>query len=143
MNQREKIYAQVDMYLSEAFPGRVEFEDGWVLTQEPHVTARVFPTGLTDDFLPKYFFSVEGELLDGVKDTHFLHKYVTMMNSSYHHAKFTLLKSGKKLAVYSVITVPADDLQAKEIMYALFMTATFAELLPPRIERAIKTKSLA
>lgn len=130
------------MYLSQSFPDKIELDDGWLLTDDPYATVRIFPTGFEGDDLPKYYFSIEAELVDGVKDTPFLQKYLSLMNSSYHYAKITLLKSGKNLAVYSVVTIPADDLQQKEVLFALFVTGGLIENLPDRIRHAIKTKSL-
>jgi hypothetical protein len=130
------------MYLAELFPDLVELGDTWVLTVSPLVTARIFPTSFEGVDLPKFFFSVEAVLLDGVKDTAFIHRYLTMMNSNYHYVKITAQNSGKRLAIGSEITIPADDLQQKEIVFAVFMTASIATQLPSQIRAAIKTKSL-
>ena len=143
ITSKERIHAQIDMYLGQSFPEKLALEDSWVLMRDPFLCARLLPTGFETSGVPHFYLTFEGVLAEGLKDTPFLHRLITTMNVNYRYVKFTALPSGRKLNVYANIEIPADDLQRSEVVFAIYMMAGALDYVPKRIRRALDTKSLA
>ena len=141
MKAREGIHAQLEMYFQELFPSKYADGEDWVLSRIPFIIARLFETGFENADFPKWYLSIEGDLLDDVDDSPFTHELVTKLNSAYDYLKFDIAKSGDRLTLRSVITVPADDLQKKEVVFACFMSNAVAQALVPRLEKFFENQS--
>ncbi len=142
MSQRDKIHAQVDMYLEDSFPDKVNAGDDWLLNTNPFIVARLAPTGLDLESFPRFYFVLEAELIDGVKETPFFNKLLAHLNGKYYYLKLVALQSKNRVSMWAKVEIPADDLQKREVIFAIFMILGALDILPDRIKRALKTKSL-
>ena len=143
MTTFEQVHAHVGMYLTALYPETQMLSDIFVLSQNPPTIAQVSKTVFEMDELPRFELTVGRDFITGVRYDEFLLSLVSRLNFKTGAAKLLIHQSDDGVnSLRLVVTVPADDLQQKEIVHAVTVLELFSRTLPPEIYEAIATQSL-
>jgi hypothetical protein len=144
MDQRERIAAQLEMYFDDMFTERYFEGDDWILSEEPRIVASLSATGFESAALPKFYLTLAAGVVEGLEDTSFIHRLISHLNAEHTYVKIVPYpgNANGKVDVYTLIAIPADDLQEREVTLASLMIRMFAEHLPVRIFRAVATQEI-
>jgi len=139
----EQVHAHVGMYLSALYPETQIVSDLFILSQDPPTIAQVSRTVFDLEELPRFELTVGRDFITGVRYDEFLLSLVSRLNFKTGAAKLLIHQSDEGVnSLRLAVTVPADDLQQREIVHVFAVLELFSKMLPSEIFEAIATQKL-
>ncbi len=142
MTTYQKVHAHVSMHLQNIYPGMTEANGYFMLSSEPLLFAQLAPTGLDSDELSNFFLTCLTGLAEGLPRSGFLFEVVSELNKLAGPSKLITVPKGDLVDVMLSSTVPADDLQERELKMMFAVTSTLARTIPPKLFQSLATNKL-
>ncbi len=114
----------------------------FMLSTEPLVFAQLTPTDFGNEELSGFYLTCLTMLSQGLQKSGFLFEVVSELNKSAGPSKVITVPKGDLVDVMLSSSVPADDLQKRELIMLFAVNSTLARTIPPTLFQALATNKL-
>lgn len=142
MTTYELVHAHVSMHLQNFYPAMTEANGYFMLSSEPLLFAQLSPTDFGNEELSSFYLTCLTVLSQGLQKSGFLFEVVSELNKAAGPAKVLTVSNGNQVDVMLSSTVPADDLQKRELTMLFAVNTTLARTMPPKLYQALATNTL-